>query len=155
MWHAEWSSLITISLREKSVYLLFVYLICLVLFCVDIFVTNFEKRCFSSSSPAPLKSLNENVVSLENSPTLIMNELQRKYEEEGKTVYRFGFGQSPWPVPTFMVNELIKNGHQKAYLPVKGYYPLREAISNKINKQCGINSTAEDVIVSPGLCLRV
>ena len=99
----------------------------------------------------PSALLNQNVRSLDMSPTVGINEMTAKYESQGDKVYKFGFGQSPFPVPQFMVNELAKHAHEKAYLPVRGLYQLREAISDKINKNCGLNSTAEDVLVSPGL----
>jgi hypothetical protein len=52
------------------------------------------------------------------SATLVMNELMRTLTQQGKKIYRFGFGQSPFPVPKKMVQELQANAFQKDYLPV-------------------------------------
>ena len=49
---------------------------------------------------------------------------------KGKTVYQFGFGQSPFPVPDSIVQALKNNAHQKDYLPSKGLLELRKSISN-------------------------
>ena len=51
-------------------------------------------------------------------------------EDQGKNVYKFGFGQSPFPVPETVIDELKKYANEKAYLPVEGLYPLREAREN-------------------------
>ena len=50
-----------------------------------------------------LKSLVKN---LKPSSTLLINETSRKLEEQGKKIYKFGFGQSPFKVPEDVVNEL-------------------------------------------------
>jgi hypothetical protein len=44
-------------------------------------------------------SLNPRMATLPKSPTLEINEVGRQMMAEGKTVYRLGFGQSPFPVP--------------------------------------------------------
>ena len=46
------------------------------------------------------------------SATLQINERSAQLISEGKEVYRLGFGQSPFPVPKSVVNEL-KNTHTK------------------------------------------
>ena len=64
------------------------------------------------------------------SPTLNINEISADLEDQGRTVYKFGFGQSPFPVPETVIDELKKYANEKAYLPVEGLYPLREAVAN-------------------------
>lgn len=54
------------------------------------------------------------------SATLWINELSNKLKKEGKTVYKLGLGQSPFPVPRSVVEELKVNAHQKDYLEIKG-----------------------------------
>ncbi len=83
------------------------------------------------------------------SPTLHINELSKQLEAEGKKVYKFGFGQSPFPVPDIVVNELKKEAYQKDYLPVNGLHQLRQAIAN-YNSKNGLNNIPEDIIVGPG-----
>lgn len=95
-------------------------------------------------------SLNLNVRSLKTSATLAINEKSRLLMNQGNDVYRFGLGQSPFPVPEIVVNELKDNAFQKDYLPVKGLYPLREAIAKFNRKAHGLECSAEDVIIGPG-----
>ena len=40
------------------------------------------------------------------SATLNINEKSIQLQKDGKKVYRYGLGQSPFPVPKIMVNEL-------------------------------------------------
>lgn len=84
------------------------------------------------------------------SATLVINELSAKLAKEGKTIYRFGFGQSPFPVPAKVVKALQTNAFQKDYLPVKGLYELREAAARFFQKSYGLSSTAEDILIGPG-----
>ena len=52
------------------------------------------------------------VKDLKQSSTLLINETSRKLEEQGKKIYKFGFGQSPFKVPENIVKELKDNAHQ-------------------------------------------
>ena len=66
---------------------------------------------------------------LKPSSTLLINETSKKLELEGKKVYKFGFGQSPFPVPEDVIDELKKNAYQNKYLPMQGLRELRKTIS--------------------------
>jgi len=46
------------------------------------------------------------VKDLKPSSTLLINETSRKLEEQGKKIYKLGFGQSPFKVPEDVVREL-------------------------------------------------
>ena len=59
----------------------------------------------------------KNIQSLKPSATLAINEKSKELILNGKKVYRFGFGQSPFPVPEKVVSALKKNAHKKDYLP--------------------------------------
>ena len=50
---------------------------------------------------------------LEPSSTLQINEISHKLINEGKEVFKFGLGQSPFPIPEIIVNSLKKNAFQK------------------------------------------
>ena len=63
------------------------------------------------------------------SATLRINEISKKLEQERKKIIKFGFGESPFPVPAIIVDELKKNAHQKSYLPIQGLEDLRDSIS--------------------------
>ena len=67
------------------------------------------------------------VKGLEASSTLKINEISRQLEDKGKKIYKFGFGQSPFQIPTNIVNELKKNEYQKKNYQLKGL----KAVSNK------------------------
>ena len=43
------------------------------------------------------------VKNLKPSSTLAINETSRKLEEQGKEIFKFGFGQSPFKVPKDVV----------------------------------------------------
>ncbi len=90
------------------------------------------------------------IKNLDLSATLKINEISKNIENDGKTIIKFGFGQSPFPVPDNIVDELKKNAHQKSYLPIQGLQDLREAISNYESKKKKINISPEQVIIGPG-----
>jgi len=87
---------------------------------------------------------------LDLSATLKINEISKKLEKEGKKIIKFGFGQSPFPVPYKVVEELKKHAHQKSYLPILGLDDLRVAISKYESKKRNKNISQEQIIVGPG-----
>jgi aspartate aminotransferase len=62
---------------------------------------------------------------LKPSSTLKINETSSELEKKGEKVFKFGFGQSPFQVPSDIVDELKKNSHQNKYLPMQGQKELR------------------------------
>ena len=71
----------------------------------------------------------KNIISINPSSTLLINEKSKELSLKGKKIYNFGFGQSPFPVPKKIVETLKENAHKKAYLPIQGLPELREYIS--------------------------
>ena len=71
--------------------------------------------------------LNPNVRNLRRSATIAINERCHELQQGGREVIRLGLGQSPFPVPETVVDELRRHAHQKAYLPVQGLMALRAA----------------------------
>ena len=98
----------------------------------------------------PQKLIKENLADLEPSATLAINEKSKKLILKGKKVYRFGFGQSPFPVPEKIVSALKKHANKKAYLPMQGLPQLREVISNYLSKKTKTNFLKENIIITPG-----
>jgi len=96
------------------------------------------------------KHLNLNVRGLPVSATLGINELSNRLRAEGKDVYRMGLGQSPFPVPLPVVEELQINAHQKDYLPVRGLPALQEAVANYYQRTQGLYFNPEHILVGPG-----
>ena len=79
-----------------------------------------------------LKNLVKN---LKPSSTLLINETSRKLEDQGKKIYKFGFGQSPFQVPDDVVEELKNNANQNRYLPMQGLYELRDVVAKYTSKK--------------------
>lgn len=94
--------------------------------------------------------LKENIQRLKPSATLAINEHSNALIRQGKKVYKLGFGQSPFPVPEEVVNELVLHAHEKDYLPVKGLPALRAAIAIYQQNRFGMACTGEDVLIGPG-----
>ena len=94
--------------------------------------------------------LKDLVKNLKPSSTLLINETSRRLEEQGKKIYKFGFGQSPFKVPEDVVNELKNNAHQNKYLPMQGLSELRSAVAKYTSKKKNYNYQPENVIIGPG-----
>ena len=90
------------------------------------------------------------VKKLKSSATLEINEESKRLEIQGKKIYKFGFGQSPFPVPEIVRNELKNNAHQNKYLSMQGLIELREAIALYLNKKRKKKFRANDIIIGPG-----
>ncbi len=97
-----------------------------------------------------IKRLSPNVEGLRPSATLLINERSKALIAEGKTVYKLGFGQSPFPVPPSVVKALQENAFQKDYLPVRGLPALREAVATFNNRTLGITCDAAQIMIGPG-----
>ena len=90
------------------------------------------------------------IKNLKPSSTLLINEKSNKLEREGKKIFKFGFGQSPFKVPQDIVNELKGNAHQNKYLPMQGLEDLRVSIANYISKKKDHKYSSSNIIVGPG-----
>jgi aspartate aminotransferase len=96
------------------------------------------------------KHLNLNVRGLPVSATLGINELSNQLQAAGKDVYKMGLGQSPFPVPAPVVEELQTNAHQKDYLPVRGLPALQEAVANYYKRTQNLSFNPEHILIGPG-----
>ena len=94
--------------------------------------------------------IKKNILSLKPSATLVINEKSKVLISQGKKVYNFGFGQSPFPVPEKIVDALKVNAHRKDYLPIQGLPELRTSISKYLLKKTGNNYLKENIIITPG-----
>ena len=84
------------------------------------------------------------------SETLLMNELSAQLKAEGNTIYRFGFGQSPFSPPEVVIDALREHSDCHDYLPVQGHQPLRESIATFYKKTCDIDMAADEVFIANG-----
>ncbi len=87
---------------------------------------------------------------LKTSATLRINEISKELQNQGKEIYKFGFGQSPFMIPENIITELKKNAHQNKYLPMQGLPELREAVANFESKKKKQKYTASNIIIGPG-----
>lgn len=94
--------------------------------------------------------LNLNVRGMRPSATVAINERCDMMRKSGQQVFKLGLGQSPFPVPAPVVEELRANAFQKDYLPVKGLVQLRDAVADYHRRRQGLSGTAEDVLIGPG-----
>ena len=94
--------------------------------------------------------LNPHVRGLAQSATLAINERSNALQREGRHIYKFGLGQSPFPVPTEVVNTLKLYAHEKDYLPVRGLPALREAVADFHRRKDRVEAHPENVLVGPG-----
>ncbi len=104
----------------------------------------------SSRQPATDVHLNLNVRGMKPSATVAINERSDAIRQEGRQVFKLGLGQSPFPVPAPIVEELRANAFQKDYLPVKGLPTLREAVAEYHRRRQGVQGTADNVLIGPG-----
>ena len=96
------------------------------------------------------KIIKEQINLLKPSATLAINEESDRLKKNGKKVYKFGFGQSPFSVPESVVSALKKYANKNTYLPMQGLEELRLAISNHLNQNNDNVFTPEDIVVGPG-----
>ena len=94
--------------------------------------------------------LKNKILKLKESSTLVINEKSKELINQGKKVYQFGFGQSPFPVPEKIVEALKNHAHRKEYLPIQGLPKLREAISNYLQNKTGNKFPKENILITPG-----
>ena len=95
-------------------------------------------------------SLNLNIRGIGQSPTLAINELSKQLQGQGKHVYRMGLGQSPFPVPSPVVDALKMHAHEKDYLAVNGLDILRKAVARFHRQIDGVDISPTNVLIGPG-----
>ena len=103
-----------------------------------------------STGPSPDINLNLNVRGMKPSATVAINELSNELRASGKKVFKLGLGQSPFPVPASVVQELQVNAYQKDYLQVTGLRELREAVATYHQRRQGMPALADHVLIGPG-----
>lgn len=94
--------------------------------------------------------VNPLLAGLDQSDTLAINEYTKELIAQGRTIYRFGLGQSPFPVPDRVVDTLRLHAPQKDYLPVRGLSTLRKAVADFHRRKDGVDATADNVLIGPG-----
>lgn len=94
--------------------------------------------------------INKNIASLKQSSTLLINEKVKELRKKGERISHFGFGQSPFPIHSSIVNALKENASNNHYLPVAGLEILREQISSFLTENQKITTNKDEVFIGPG-----
>ena len=97
-----------------------------------------------------VSKVKKNILKLKDSATLAINEKSKRLIKNGKKIYRFGFGQSPFQIPEKIVETLKKNAHRKEYLSIQGLPELREKISRYLQRRTGVDFSKENILITPG-----
>ena len=96
------------------------------------------------------KFIKDQIAKLKPSTTLAINEESNRLIRSGKKVYKFGFGQSPFPIPESVISALKNNANKHNYLPMQGLEELRAEIANFLNKNNNNYFNKEDILIGPG-----
>ncbi|MFO7563255.1 MAG: aminotransferase class I/II-fold pyridoxal phosphate-dependent enzyme [Enhygromyxa sp.] len=99
---------------------------------------------------SPSVHLNLNVRGMPSSATVAINEHCNELIAAGRTVYKLGLGQSPFPVAQPVVEALREHAAEKDYLPVRGLRALRDAVADYHDRRNAIPRTGDDVLIGPG-----
>lgn len=98
----------------------------------------------------PHQVLNCHIRSLQRSSGHAIDELSNDMIRDGIEVYKLGLGQSPFPIPKSLVEELKVHAHQRDYLPIAGLHALRESIAEWGALTYARGFTRDNVLVGPG-----
>ena len=99
---------------------------------------------------ASRRALSARVRGVGKSPTIAVQELADRLVRDGRHVYRLGLGQSPFPVPSEVVEALRENAARKEYLAVRGLAALRDAIAEYVRRRHDHACRSDDVLIGPG-----
>ncbi len=97
-----------------------------------------------------MKTIAPYIRTSKHSQTLLINQLSLERIKSGDKVFKFGFGQSPFPVPEKIRQALANSAHRKEYMSVQGHPPLREAIASFHNSLENKNLSSGQIIVGAG-----
>jgi aspartate aminotransferase len=99
---------------------------------------------------SPAVHLNLNVRGMRSSATVAINERLNELAFSGREVFKLGLGQSPFPVPDVVVEELRRHAAEKDYLPVRGLAKLRESVAAYLERRQGGARDPSQVLIGPG-----
>lgn len=84
------------------------------------------------------------------SATLAINEISHARQAAGQPVFKFGLGQSPFPVPDEVVDSLKAHAAEKDYLPIRGLASLRAVLQSYLEGRTGQHYSSENIMIGPG-----
>ena len=94
--------------------------------------------------------INKDISDLKESATLAINLKVKALRDASKPVHHWGFGQSPFPVPVEIQDELKARTAHKEYLPTMGLEILRKVISKYYAQVLGLSFSFDQIFISPG-----
>ena len=73
-------------------------------------------------------------------------------QAEGRDIINLGIGQPDFKTPDHVVEAAIKalRDGEHGYTPAQGILPLREAVSEDLQRRHGVDVSPEDVVIMPG-----
>lgn len=89
-------------------------------------------------------------LSVAKSGTLSLHERSRAMEAAGRVVYKFGFGESPFPPPRRVQAALRDAAPRKDYTDVAGLLQLREKVAAFHQEADGYPIRSDQVLIAPG-----
>ncbi|MFQ3236694.1 MAG: aspartate aminotransferase [Paraglaciecola sp.] len=84
------------------------------------------------------------------SATLLLNEQSALIANSGQEVFRFGFGQSPFPVCEVLEDALKQNAYRKEYTEVQGLKSLREKVAQFHQRFEQRPVSGDRIFIAPG-----
>ncbi len=100
-----------------------------------------------------MSALSNRIKSIPESATLAMAAKAREMKEKGVEVISLSLGEPDFKTPKHIQEgamEAIQSENYFAYPPVNGYLDLRKAISEKFQKDNGLDYAPEQIVVSNG-----
>lgn len=92
----------------------------------------------------------KHIDNISSSSTLDMKLKLENMIKNGHQIYKFGIGQSPFPVPENMVFQLSISSHFNSYVSSQGLYELRSQIADFYKKYTITTISPEQIIIGPG-----
>ena len=90
------------------------------------------------------------IESLKPSATLAINERVKKLRAAGSQLCHFGFGQSPFPIHTTIIDALRDHAGDNSYMPSLGLSDLREQLSTYLDHYHGLSFDPQLIFIGPG-----
>lgn len=94
-----------------------------------------------ATNKVEMKYLDDLFANFGISPTLKINEMSAKLQSQGKHVYRFGFGQSPFPTPQLIKQALEEASSVNGYTPVAGVPELMDQVKQYYHDRFSVKYT--------------
>lgn len=94
--------------------------------------------------------INAHIKTLKPSATLAINERVKSLRARGSSIYHFGFGQSPFPVHSKIIQALQDHAANNSYLPSLGLPELRRQIGAYLKHYHALDYDPELIFIGPG-----